>query len=776
MTEPTRAVTFGSRCKRVVRGPAFLSSAILLLAVFLANAVYLLKIRTNNPIFYHSGLGSPVPGHTGAPYGAGHAPHTIDANDGWTAQALGRLAADMWSGGHVPLWNVYEGLGQPLAGEMQSAGLFLPFILLQLLPNGIFIFHVALELVAGFGTLLFLRKVKLSWVAATVGACLFALNGAFSVMQNAPFNPIAFLPVTLWGVELIHGALRDGRSPRAGMWVTALALAMMLFAGFPETALLEGLFIAAWTGYRIIGLPSDRLRFVAWTVGAALVGAVIAAPVLVAFKHLIDFGFIGYHDGESSSWSYSKPMIATLAMQYLAGPMGKNPVSAGQAGFLTLPAVLMGLVGFAGKRPRALKIIFGAIIVVLVLNMYGNSVANTLLNLIPGMKSILIYKYAVVIIEFAVIMWAAFGIDDLRRSTVRRWAVPIAFVVCLAYVVGGIFYLNHIGRLPHQRWTMLVASATLLACLVAAVAALVANRRGLAAPAAGMAALAVIGVGMGNYMVPQLSASPPRTVDLAPIRFLQEHAGTSRFYTLGPIQPNYGSYFRIAQFNINDLPVPQKMADYITNEIKPDPGAPGAKPTRLAYAPYLLVTRNYDPKTQRNLLLGYGQKQKAYQEAGVKYLVTAPGVVDRESADTLGLTKVFSSPKTDIWQDDHAAPYYTTEAPCTITEQTMTEVALDCQMATTLTRRQVLTPGWTATINGHDVPLVDKPEQLFQTVSVPAGRSKIAYSYLPKYFVPASIASLAVVALLIADGAVGLVRRRRRGRVPAQGLTRGGSA
>lgn len=96
----------------------------------MANAVYLLGVRSNNPVLYYSGLGSPTRGVV-----AGS--QTIDANVGWTAQALGRLAAQMWQHGHIPLWNYDEGLGQPLAGEMQSAALFQPFILLQLLPDGI---------------------------------------------------------------------------------------------------------------------------------------------------------------------------------------------------------------------------------------------------------------------------------------------------------------------------------------------------------------------------------------------------------------------------------------------------------------------------------------------------------------------------------------------------------------------------------------------------------------------------------------------------------------
>ena len=48
----------------------------------------------------------------------------IDPNVGFITQSLGHLAALDILHGHLPWWNYFEGLGQPLAGEMQSAALF----------------------------------------------------------------------------------------------------------------------------------------------------------------------------------------------------------------------------------------------------------------------------------------------------------------------------------------------------------------------------------------------------------------------------------------------------------------------------------------------------------------------------------------------------------------------------------------------------------------------------------------------------------------------------
>src|SRR5207244_11767665 len=65
------------------------------------------------------------------------------------------------------------------------------------------------------------------------------------------------------------------------------------------------------------------------------------------------------------------------------------------------------------------------------------------------------------------------------------------------------------------------------------------------------------------------AASAPRNVqlDLKPVTFLQRHLGTSRLFTLGPLQPNYGSYFGIGSLNINDVPVPSAFASYVHDHL-----------------------------------------------------------------------------------------------------------------------------------------------------------------------------------------------------------------
>lgn len=740
------------------------------LVVLLANAVYLLRLRSNNPILYHSGLGSPILGVVKAPFANNHGAYTIDANDGWTAQALGRLAAEMWANGQVPLWNLHEGLGQPLAGEMQSAAFFLPFVLLQLLPNGIFIMHVVLELVAGLSTLALLRTLNLSWAAATMGGCLFALNGAFSVMTNAPFNPIAFLPLALLGVEQVRRAVKAGSRPAFGPLLIALSIAWMLYAGFPETALLECVFVTVWALIRLGGARGHRGAFFGWSVAGAVAGLVLAAPMLVSIVHFLPFAHLAYHSGDSAKWSYRLSSAWGLALPYGTGPFSKSALTGGVAGYVTLTSSLLAIVGMFTRRHRALAIGLTVTLGVFLLNMYGFSPANTMLNLIPGMKSVLVYKYGLTLVMFIVMILAAFGLDDIVKRRASRAALAVAGAATVLYFGGSLAYVLVTDRVPAPKWTMTVMTWSLLACLVVFVLGWVARsqRTRLGLIGLGLATV-VIADGAGHYMVPQLSASPRRAVDMLPVEFLQQNLGTSRFYSLGPIQPNYGSYWGISQLNVNDLPVPQKFSDVIMNDLRPPKGSPAGNVTGWGFISYELAPLNFSPKDQRALFRAYGQQQAHFREAAVKYVVTGRGIISQKQASTYGLRKVFTSTKADIWEDPKASDNYTTSGGCSVVEESLTGVTLDCAGPATLTRRQLSTPGWQVTINGTERLLADSPSQTYQSVAVPSGRSEVSFDYRPPHFRLAVIASLGVLVLLVGDALVHAVRgSRRRRRVAAQ--------
>ena len=155
-----------------------------------------------------------------------------DPNNGFTTQALGYRAALDWLNGTVPWWNYFSGVGLPLAAEYQPA-VFFPATLMLLLPNGMLLQHILLQILAGLGTYGLLRQLGLGRLAAVTGGLLFAFNGALAWFDHAPALPVPFLPWVLWGVEralakaalgmrggwrMLRGATVPSSRPRSRSW------------------------------------------------------------------------------------------------------------------------------------------------------------------------------------------------------------------------------------------------------------------------------------------------------------------------------------------------------------------------------------------------------------------------------------------------------------------------------------------------------------------------------------------------------------------------------
>jgi Bacterial membrane protein YfhO len=65
-----------------------------------------------------------------------------------------------------------------------------------------------------------------------------------------------------------------------------------------------------------------------------------------------------------------------------------------------------------------------------------------------------------------------------------------------------------------------------------------------------------------------LAMSAARVVPVLAVAFLKKHLGNSRFFTLGPLQPNYRSYFYrsyfgIGSLNVDDIPIPEAFSTYV---------------------------------------------------------------------------------------------------------------------------------------------------------------------------------------------------------------------
>jgi hypothetical protein len=707
-------------------------------AVLLANLPYLLGFFHPNPLNFRAGLTSTfTPGLLpGRP--------TIDPSNGFTSQAIGHLAALDLLHLHLPWWNPYEGTGMPLLGETQSAALFPP-TLLTALSNGQLYEHILLEFVAGVFTYLLLRRLGVGRVAATVGAIAYALNGKFAWFSDAGVNPLPFLPMLLFGIERAYAAARDGRP--GGWRLLALAGALSVYAGFPEVAYINTLMGVAWGGWRLGCLERGRRRTFAAKSGlGAVAGALLAAPMLVAMGTYLTHADLAAH-ASSQLGGRHLPLSALpqLVMPYVYGQVNTERlfvVWLMVGGYLSATLLLLAVFGLFSPNRRGLKLVLLGFALLVFARMYGEPpLLGHVIGVLPGMSKIQFYRYGTAALELPIIVLAALGLDDLIRNGARwqRVAATAAGVLIMVAVaaIGAKPVVHSLGtQFHHDTWFRV--SIIWGALTVAGVAAFALLRSARVRAGALAALVAVDAVAL--FVVPEFAAPRATHVDFTPVSYLRAHLGEGRFYTLGPISPDYGSYFGLASVGVDDFP-PTSYAHFVLRHL--DPGSP------------FVGFRAGGPSATSELM----HHLAGYRTAGVRYVLTPAAQPLPSSRGALRLA--FRSPTTRIYRLGGALPYFTARG-CGVSSGDRENVQVACPKPTTLVRRETWLDGWTAQLDGRPAT-IRRSGGLFQAVRVPAGSHRLTFTFAPPGMGWAFVGLLAGCALMLLP----TIRRRWARRRPS---------
>jgi hypothetical protein len=796
------------------RSPHLVPLVCIAAAVLVANGPSLLHLVTTNPLVLDAGLTPRAPGRLpGLPY--------VDGNAGFTMQALGHRAALDWLHGHVPWWNPYEGVGSPLAGEMQS-GAFFPLTLVLAVPQGSLVLQLVVEAVTGWSTYFLVRRLGVGRTLATAAGVAFALSGTFAWLAHAPIRPVALLPLCLLGVER---AIEAARERRPGGWrLLAVALALSVLAGFPETSLIDGVFVAWWAALRLAGPGRAVWRSsLARLAGGVVGGAALAAPLLVAFADYLPYGYVGAHNGAVAHASLPTVGLTQLLLPYSLGPVFGFHLPTGVpdtvtgtwayvGGFLSATMVAAALVGVVGRRLRSLRLGLAGWIAVCLLRTFGFQPVVHLLASVPGIRLTAFYRYADPSWELAVVVLAGLGLDDLaRRATRPRVLVAAAFVTAAAGAWAAVtawpLMTEAVATPPgpgghRYLYPLANAAGAALALALLVVGGVLAAGRARAAPRTSRSArlrrrgrimMAVV-VGAESVLlfgVTSLSAPPPTALRTGSVAWLQHHLGAYRFLTLGPIQPNYGSYFDIAQANVNDLPVPKAWNTEIATQLDPN-----ALPAVFTGGGRIRPT---GPTAAQELSAHLAQ----YESVGVRYIVENADGRDVQGQPfpppgsppwPTGPRLVHRDGFAQIWELPSSAPVFSLRSlpsrppgsrpsssdrhgglprSCVVTGSGWDQATVRCSRPSLLIRRVQFVPGWSAVSpSGSRVVVKDTsgPPGLFQEVVVPAGTTTVHFRFLPPHELPAAIVFLVALLALVLPVLV----RRARG-IPGPDPARTGS-
>ena len=709
-----------------------------------------------------------------------------DPDIGWTAQALGHRAALDWLHLSVPWWNPFEGLGSPLAAEMQSAAFFPPVILFAF-SNGALWFHVFLELAAGLATYALVREVGLSRLAATAGGTLFGLNGTFSWLPHAPMNPVALLPLLLLGIERCYR-----RPERSSGWIiVAFALALSAYAGFPETAYLDTCMGVAWAVFRLAGSPRDRrARLFGLLCLGGLVGLLLALPIAIPFGEYLRQSFTGRHAHGVGYVFLQSVNLPTLGLPYLFGSIGALQSRIGSlapyfkatgsyfspiGGFVTVSSLVLAIAGVVGgRRERGLRIFLAVFTGTMIAWTFGVPPFGYLTTILPYMSHVDIARYSPPAWELGCVLLACFGLDSLRlesrsgsspddaeRKNSRRVRLGVLAGCLGTLAIGAVTLGGTAGRLAHSladidsgARTYAEATIAWAVALVLLIGVLAMWRRRFVIVA--VAALVIVdAVVMAG--IPQLSAGRSYQLDLAPVAYLQAHLGDGRYFSFGIYHSDYGSYFGLAQLDETDLPVPSAFASEITSHLGTN-----------SYPVHFDGTHVLNPSGPSPVAQALANI-RAYEQLGVRYFLapTRRHVFGRGRHLPDGLRRVFHDRDASIYALPHPVPYFSVEGGhCTLTPHGRDLVVATCASQATLVRSELDLAGWAATVNGRAAPILDA-DGLLSSVRLKPGRNVVAFSYAPPNIDIAVAGFLLGVILCLV---LPLERRRRTRRRP-MGLT-----
>jgi hypothetical protein len=675
----------------------------------------------------------------------------IDPSVGFYSQALGKLAADEWLSGRVPWWNYYSGVGLPLAAEMSPGALFLPLVLLNHFANGTLYIKVVLQILAGLGTYFLLRKIGLVRLSAVAGAVLYEFSGVFAWHAAPIINPIAFLPWLIFGIESARERSLLGSA--RGWLIIAISLAFSIYAGFPETAYINALLAGVWFLWRLFSAPPPiRYRFIVKMVTGIIVGLLLSMPAIIPFVEFCGYSYLGGHALSGGFGALRSEALPQLFFPWLYGSIfsyfDNSNVAYGiwgkVGGYLSAAQMTVIALGLFTPRRASLHIVLAFWILICLGRTFGLPFVSPLVDFVPLLKQTAFYRYSAASWEFCSAVSCAFVINDITSGSFRTSnrlvrGLLVASVIAAFSLYPGYTLIRDVYAQDGYAFFLYASLAWGFGSMLALALFLkLLRNHHLIAGYAVTALLALDAIVI--FSVSSFSAVKSSPLMTAGVNFLINHIGMDRFYTLGPIPPNfseygpiapnYGAYYGIASINHNYIPVAQNWVNYLKNHIDP-------------YSDPVCFTGNF-PRASRDVPLQGDvliHNLPKYAELGVRYVVTPheknpfqSTSVDASKQDGRHPLRVFESRVMDIYELSETKPYFeTVQGTCDVHGESRSVVSVNCGSDSELIRRELFYPGWIASARGQKIK-IEPYDDIFQAIKIPPGKYKITFTYSPTHW------------------------------------------
>jgi hypothetical protein len=314
--------------------------------------------------------------------------------------------------GHFPLWNPYSFGGTPFFANGQSGVLYPPRLALAYTVSPTRVHDLLLSthlFLAGVAMFLLLGYVGLSFPAALVGGLAWMLNSfalAWQALEHYPAIEV-WLPVA---VLLAHAAVRRRSWP--AVFGLALVLALLFVGG---NALFVELAVVTIFGYAItLAISEARLDWRALRGATArLVAAAALFAGLIAVSLLPTIALT--HESARVSLSYGELGRFALPWDALANVFKPPDIALGDPYHKDLFAgTAVGLLALVGVGRRNIVARFATVLAALtILFMLHTPVTFFVDHLLPGFGNFKPLGRAAFLLQFALAVLAAFGLETL---------------------------------------------------------------------------------------------------------------------------------------------------------------------------------------------------------------------------------------------------------------------------------------------------------------------------------------------------------------------------
>lgn len=370
--------------------------------------------------------------------------------------------------GTIPMWSEYNLGGYPFIAEAQT-GVFYPInlLLLATLPLPLaFNWSILTALfLASFGMFAYLRQMKISRLAAFFPATLLSFSGYFMghIKHVQLLQAAAFFPFILFFIERLIK-----KQDRISFIFLSTAISMSILAGHIPTS--YGMLLFAVV-YFLIRVTQEQRKPYGFRPFFLFFGSILLSLLLCSVQLLPTFEMIGQ---STRTASFSTNPVA-LPLQYLVtfiSPFAYGDPSLGtydfahhpsfweSLGYVGIVSLFTGMIGIFVKKKETFALTILLVVSLFLSYELPHNLYDGIWNFIPGLTFTRIPARFLLFTDIALLALAAHAIEKFSPKNAKNFVILGLFIFSLSKI--WLEFDTYYGTLSSKQWLEPPQSAVFL--------------------------------------------------------------------------------------------------------------------------------------------------------------------------------------------------------------------------------------------------------------------------------------------------------------------------